>query len=207
MDLARDMPGGSFLPNATIRDMQTLETAFYWLCRWGYVMSSSIIIQFNWRRNWKKKVAPYLQEERVQAALDAGMSLYKPTWKRGDAPYLCGGVGGRKVVEGKLSWYQPVGRCHYIALFSFVIGLINYPDLTWSLLTSKRHTVPVGYGKDGEPRVVMDILNFTWCSGEQSLEFADPRIPDEQFWASHSQRFGVTTPPSKGDTNLDSGSH
>ena len=111
------------------------------------------------------------------------MSLCEPTWKRGDAPYECGGVDGRKVVEGKLSWYQPVGRCHFMALFSLVIGHINYPDLTWRLLTNNRHSVPVGYGTDGEPRVVMDILNFASFTAEQSMAFANPSIPDEQCWA------------------------
>jgi hypothetical protein len=32
------------------------------------------LVQFNWRRHWKKKVGPHLHNPRVQAALDAGMS-------------------------------------------------------------------------------------------------------------------------------------
>ena len=158
-------------------------------------MSGSTIIQFNWRRHWKKKVVPYLQEERVQAALDEGMSLFDPTWKRGDAPWEYGAANAdREGVEGKLSWYQPAGRCHFIALFSRVIGHINYPDLTWRILTNNRHSVPVGYGTDGEPRVVMDILHFAWFTAEQSLEFADPSIPDEQYWAKLRQGRSESAP-------------
>jgi hypothetical protein len=169
-------------------------------------MSDSTIIQFNWRRHWKKKVVPHLQEELVQDALDQGMSLCDPTWKRGDAPYEYGGVDGGKVVKGKLSWYQPIGRCHSIAPFSLAIGKINYPYLSWKILTCKRHSVPVGYGPDGEPRVVMDILNFTWFSAEESMAFADPSIPDEQCWARLRQGRGGYAPPDASDTSLNSAS-
>ncbi len=154
----------------------------------SFIMTDSTIIQFNWRRHWKKKVLPHLNEERVQEALDLGMSLCEPTWKRGDAPYLCGGVNGREAVEGKLSWYQPSGRCFSIAPFSLVIGQINYPDLSWKLLTSTRHCVPVGYGPGCEPRVVMDILNFNMFTAELSLACSDPRITDEQFWTLYKKR-------------------
>jgi hypothetical protein len=169
-------------------------------------MSDSTIIQFNWRRNWRKKVVPHLEEERVQAALDAGMSLYDPTWKRGDAPWKYGAANGREGVEGKLSWYQPAGRCHFIALFSLVIGQINYPELSWTIISSRRHSVAVGFAPDGKPRVVMDILNFTWFSAELSMEFADPSIPDEEFWANLRQRLGKSDPLGVSDTGLDSAS-
>ena len=166
-------------------------------------MSDSTIIQFNWRRKWKKRVVPYLQEERVQAALDVGMSLYDPTWKRGDAPYEYGKgeLEGRK---GRLSWYQPVGRCHCMAPFSLVIGHINYPELSWTILHSSRHSVAIGYRPDGKPRVVMDILNFAWFSAEQSMEFADPNLPDEVCWAK--LWLGGSSSPGQSDTSLDSAS-
>ena len=146
-------------------------------------MAENTIVQFNWRRHWKKRVAPYLHEERVQAALDAGMSIVDPTWKRGDAPCDSGGVTGERVVKGKLSWYQPVGRCHGITPFSLVIGHINYPELSWKPFGGMRHMIAVGYGPDGKPRVVMDILNFDWFTAEQSMELADPAISDEACWA------------------------
>lgn len=147
-------------------------------------MSANNVIQFNWRRNWKKLVVPHLMNEQVQAALDAGMSAYDPSWKRGDAPWEYGkSTLSPDGVEGKLSWYQPAGRCHYIAPFSCVIGAIIYPELSWSILTNNRHSVAVGYWPNGEPKVVMDILNFSWMTAEQSIEFADPSIPDEQYFA------------------------
>lgn len=170
----------------------------------AHIMSNNTVIQFNWRRYWKKKVVPHLQDERVQAALDSGMSLYDPTWKRGDAPWEYGAANGCEGVEGKLSWYQPAGRCHFIAPFSLVIGQINYPDLSWKIVSSNRHSVAVGFAPDGTPRVVMDILNFAWLSAEQSLEFADPSIPDDQYWASLRQRWGASISPRNEDSGLDS---
>jgi hypothetical protein len=169
-------------------------------------MSGSTIIQFDWRRNWKKKVVPHLQDEPVQAALDAGMILCDSTWKRGDAPWEYGAVNGREGVEGKLSWYQPAGRCHFIAPFSHAIGQIIYPDLSWKIVSNNRHSVAVGMAPDGTPRVVMDILNFSWFSAEMSMEFADPSIPDEQFWAKLRERVNGATPPELSDTSLDSAS-
>ena len=41
------------------------------------------IVQFNWRRHWKKKVEPHLQNKAVQVALDFGMKLYDPDWESG----------------------------------------------------------------------------------------------------------------------------
>lgn len=172
----------------------------------GYVMSGSTIIQFNWRRNWKKLVVPYLQDERVQAALDAGMSIYDPTWKRGDAPWEYGAANGRKGVAGKLSWYQPAGLCHCMTPFSLVIGQINYPELSWKIISCSRHSIAVGLAPDGTRRIVMDILNFSWFSAELSMQFADPNIPDEQFWAKLRERVKGGSPPSMSDTSLDSAS-
>lgn len=126
-------------------------------------------VQFNWRRHWKKKVELHLQEEVVQAALDLGMMLYDPSWKRGHPPHLYGGIDGRRIVQGKLSWYQPIGRCHWIAFFSMAIGVLNYPNLDWRFVSGELHTVPVGYDHDGHPKIVMDILLFDHKSAEESI--------------------------------------
>lgn len=92
------------------------------------------ITQFDWKRKWNAKVAPHLDHPLVQLALDLGMMLLEPDWKTGDAPYLLGrwrAFGVRKGVPGKLSWYRPIGRCHWIALFSMAVGVLNYPHLDW----------------------------------------------------------------------------
>ena len=127
-------------------------------------------MQFNWRRHWKKRVEPHLKHDLVQAALDGGMMMCDPSWKRGDAPYLCGRFEGGRVVEGKLSWYRPWGRCHWIAFFSMAIGVLNYPELDWRFLTGDLHTVPVGFDRDGKPKVVMDILLFEGMTAEESID-------------------------------------
>src|SRR6516225_6680509 len=109
-------------------------------------MKMGRVIQFDWRRHWARRVAPHLNEERVQQSLDLGMILLDPDWERGDPPYLLGGIPIReaRIVPGKLAWYQPLGRCHWIAFFSMAIGVLNYPDLDWQFMTGDLHTVPVG---------------------------------------------------------------
>src|SRR4051794_34071959 len=85
------------------------------------------VVQFNWRRHWKKKVAPHLDEFLVQASLDRGLPLPAPHGRGGAPPHLLGRETGRRAVPGKLSWYQVCGRCHWIAFFSMAIGVLNYP--------------------------------------------------------------------------------
>jgi hypothetical protein len=51
------------------------------------------------------------------------------------------------------------------------IGVLNYPDLDWRFVGGDLHTVPVGYGPDGKPKVVMDILLFDQMTGAQSIAF------------------------------------
>jgi hypothetical protein len=130
-------------------------------------------MQFNWRRHWKKRVEPHLKHDLVQASLDLGMMMLDDNWQRGDPPYLMGREPGRRAVPGKLSWYRPWGRCHWIAFFSMAIGVLNYPDLDWRFVGGDLHTFPVGYGPDGKPKVVMDILLFDQMTGAQSIAFTE----------------------------------
>jgi hypothetical protein len=145
------------------------------------------IIQFNWRRHWKKRVEPYLQHPVVQGSLDWGMRVWDPNWTSGDAPFLLGEAPPwrTRVVPGKLSWYRAYGRCHYIAFFSAAIGVLNYPDLDWSFASGDHHTVPVGCGPDGEPRVVMDLIAFDTAPAEYSLTYSLKRsgpVPKDWAW-------------------------
>jgi hypothetical protein len=146
-------------------------------------------IQFDWRRHWSKKVAPHLDKEIVQAALDYGMRLLDPEWQRGDPPFLLGGIplfrSRSRVVTGTLTWYQVWNRCHFIAFFSMAVGVLNYPHLDWRFVSCDRHTVPVGYGPDGEPSVVMDILLFDRKTAEESIARAQQQLEgakDGAWW-------------------------
>jgi hypothetical protein len=156
------------------------------------------VVQFNWRRHWPKKVAPHLDKELVQASLDLGMTLLDPHWRRGDPPYLLGREPGCRANPGKLSWYQPCGCCHWIAFFSMAVGVLNYPCLDWRFVTGDLHTVPVGYGPDGKPAVVMDILLFEGMSAEQSLALATEKVngaPAAEGWEEGFKVFTRTMIP------------
>ncbi len=136
----------------------------------------SKIVQFDWRRHWKRKVEPHLRNPRVQACLDFGMRLLDRGWKRGDAPWRLGAVGPGRIVKGKLSWYRPLNRCHHISLFAMAIGVLNYPELNWRMLSGDLHSAPVGFGADGAACIVMDILLFDVMTAEQSIAFSNMTV-------------------------------
>jgi hypothetical protein len=131
------------------------------------------IIQFNWSRNWKRNVEPYLDIPIVRGSVEIGMKLYDSAWTWEDGPHAIGrgSLNGQRVIRNKLSWYQPWGRCHWISFFACAIGVLNYPQLDWHFITGHCHTVPVGT-RDGEHRVVMDILNFKQMTAAQSIAHA-----------------------------------
>jgi hypothetical protein len=135
-------------------------------------------IQFDWRRNWKKRVEPHLDNPLVQGALDLGMRMLDPDWKNGDPPHLLGrlDLNGGRIVEGKLSWYRPHGRCHSTVFFAYTIGLLNYPSLRWEIISGDLHTIAVGYEPNGDPKVVMDILLFDQIRGEDSIHHAEKKV-------------------------------
>lgn len=152
---------------------------------------------FNWRKRWKKDVKPYLLNKTVQFCLDFGMGLLEPEWKSGDAPHLLGRglMNGQRVVRNKLSYFQPIGRCHHISFFSGAIGKLNYPELEWRIVSGRDHTIPVGYLK-GEPNMVMDILLFEDKSANESLDFATARVDDNYQWRTYFELFESNVYPS-----------
>ena len=128
------------------------------------------LLQFDFDEHWDE-IKPHLNSKSVSFALELGMKLLNPERKVGDPPWLEGGVpiDGQEGKPGELSFYQPWGRCHWIAPFAWAIGKKLYPDLLWGFLTSQSHTVAVGL-VDGEMKVVMDILNFDRMTAEESIE-------------------------------------
>jgi hypothetical protein len=150
--------------------------------------TTSKITQFDWSRNWKKRVEPHLDKPLVRFSVETGMKTYDRTWTWEDGPHAVGRGrwNGQRVTKNKLSWYQPWGRCHWIAFFSCAIGVLNYPELDWHFISGHCHTVPVGSWK-GENTVVMDILNFKMMNAEESIahaQFVPPHVsePDESGW-------------------------
>ncbi len=128
------------------------------------------ILQFDWGRRWKKDVRPHLDLPPVRLSIELGMKMCDPAWTWEDGPHAIGrgAINGQRVVKGRLSWYQPWGRCHWISFFACAIGVLNYPELDWHFISGPCHTVPVG-SRNGVDRVVMDILNFKRLTAEESL--------------------------------------
>jgi hypothetical protein len=139
----------------------------------------SAIVQFNWSRHCKKKVEPHLNNDLVRFSVELGMTLFDKTWTWDQGPHSIGrgDINGQRVTKNKLSWYQPWGRCHWIGFFAMAIGVLNYPELDWQFVSGSLHTVAVGR-LNGEPKVVMDILNFKRMNAEESLELAERILPN-----------------------------
>ncbi|HEY3967131.1 MAG TPA: hypothetical protein VGM05_21405 [Planctomycetaceae bacterium] len=131
--------------------------------------------QFNFGRNWRKRIAPLLDKLCVVRALELGMSLTEKLYQPGCPPYIHGGIWAEGPIspkKGTLPWYQPWRRCHAIAPFSWAIGKELFPELKWGFLSSRVHTVAIGYRDQWEePEWVMDILLFRLKSAQESLEF------------------------------------
>ena len=135
--------------------------------------------QFDFARNWRKRVSPHLDRPDVVRALHLGMGLLDIRYQPGDPPWLLGRgpLNGQRARAGGLSWYQPWGRCHHIAPFKWAIAQALFPDLKWGFVSSDKHTVVVGYRDDWmQPELVMDILLFRKLTAEESLaRFATER--------------------------------
>jgi hypothetical protein len=159
------------------------------------------LVQFDWSRQWKRRVKPHLGEPLVRASVEMGMTHLEPTWTWQDGPHAVGRgrLNKQRVTRDKLSWYQPWGRCHWISFFACAIGVINYPELDWEFVSGDCHTVPVG-SQNGEHRVVMDILNFKRMSAVESIAHAQytpqgAHGPDGLGWAAIFAHYVETVVP------------
>jgi hypothetical protein len=131
--------------------------------------------QFNFARHWRQKIAGFVDDPDVIEALTWGMRMYDGEYHKGDPPWQFGRgpLNGQIARRGCLSWYQPLGRCHFIAPFSWAVGRRIFPKLQWGFITSDSHTVVIGWSDDWhEPEWVMDILLFREMNAQKSLEFA-----------------------------------
>jgi len=143
------------------------------------------ILQFDWRLNWTNKVAPHLEDLFVRMTLEDGMQMLS-RWQRGEPPYDC-----YQAPKGSILWYQPRAHFHFVTFFSMTIGALNYPKLDWRFLSGDRHAVPVGYGADGMPRIVMDILLFDSLTAEESIAATakkDKWVLSRRRWRKHRER-------------------
>jgi len=134
--------------------------------------------RFDFRRHWKRKIVPLLNDPGVVKTLTFGLQLHVPEYREGDPPweYGRGPWNGQRARRGCLSWYQPWGRCHWIAPFCWALGRKMFPDLEWGFITGDLHTVVIGWRDDWEnPEWVMDILLFKDKTADESLAFVKSR--------------------------------
>ena len=128
--------------------------------------------QFNFARNWKAKIAPLLKEPDVDSALNLGMTLLSPQYKSGDPPWFFGRgpINGQRARKGCLSWYQPWGRCYWIAPFAYALAKHLFPDLRWGILAGDLHSIVIGYSDCWRsPEMVFDILLHRKMSADDSI--------------------------------------
>lgn len=133
--------------------------------------------QFDFSRNWRKRIKPLLNDPLVEKSLALGMTFLDHRYRPGMPPCLFGRLGhlGR---PNTVSWYQPEGRCHHIAPFAWALGRRLYPTLNWGFLSGPLHTVVIGSKADWKhSEWVMDILNFRELSATQSLSLAQVGTP------------------------------
>ena len=76
-----------------------------------------------------------------------------------------------------------------IAFFSMAVGVLNYPHLDWRFVSGDLHTVPVGYGPDGQPEVVMDILLFDSFDAEESIALARKTLDNAEGGGSWERAY------------------
>lgn len=135
---------------------------------------SVLIKQFDFSRNWKKLVDPHLKDPFVKSLLNNGMISYAGEWWTTDKQPSDIGRGkwnGYRVVKGKLSSYQPIGRCHWIASFVLGLAIRIYPNKKWHILSGDIHTVIV----DKDKTMVFDILQFKHNTAEESIKLVNKK--------------------------------
>lgn len=153
--------------------------------------------QFDFRRRWKREVVPHLADADVQWLLHRGMELCDPHYRPGDCAAHFGGIDGTRIVEGKLSWYRPLGRCHWIAPFVWGLASKIYPNDEWYVVCGYFHAVVT----NRDASFVWDILLGRDHTARESLVMAgdSPRAPGEaSFLASlllpHAERLTRESP-------------
>jgi len=97
----------------------------------------------------------------------------KVTWASGDSPAILswsyeGGLYKRTKDPTKLSFYQPVGRCHFIVDFVQALAKKIYPEHEWLIHYGVKHSVVVS----PDLGLVMDILLFKVNTAEESIASA-----------------------------------
>jgi hypothetical protein len=140
--------------------------------RKGEVMTDNAkgIKQVNFQRLWPR-ISQWLNERDVTMALHFGLMCQNQHYEIGNPPWLegRGPLNGQRARCGKLSWFQPWGRCHAIAPFARAICKRLYPGHVWGFLTSDIHTVVVGLDTEDRIKRVGDILLFKELSAKESL--------------------------------------
>ena len=146
--------------------------------------------QFNFERNWEKKIAPLLDDPDVVQALDLGLRFYQSEFYE-EAPANLRGYPlspERRAARESLWWYQSWENSHWLAPFCWALGKKLYPQLKWGFASSSFHTVAIGWSEDWEkPERVLDILEFQSWSGQYSLDVV--KEEDGKFYDSLTQYF------------------
>jgi hypothetical protein len=95
-------------------------------------------------------------------------------------------------------FYQLQGGCHFLAQWLTALGRGVFPDLVWKTLKGPRHSLACGTDKDGNIRILFDILQFQRMSAQQILKFASlppRRRPVKRRFPRRRHVFAVNLKP------------
>ena len=160
---------------------------------------------FNFREHWSNKVKPILNDMEVQQALNEGMSKYvkqlnrynklegidsRAVWRDGGCPFLYADlsqIAPHQRIQpkaGSLEFYQPFGKCHWIAPFSLVLAQKIYPHDKWLIQKDLRQHSTV---TNKSRTIVFDILLFERnYTAREALVFAgDKPLSDTEKEYQH----------------------
>lgn len=78
--------------------------------------------------------------------------------------------------RGTIEFYQPFGRCHWIAPWATALGRLMFPNLLWRIRESELHSLSVGSDASGA-RQLLDPLNFDTFDAVSLWRWSDPVDP------------------------------
>jgi hypothetical protein len=103
---------------------------------------------YDLKRNWTKKILPYLDDDQLNDILDQDFNKF--TWgrwrmkfRRDEFPYefeTCYWEFGHRGPAPRFWMYVKHGACHWIVNFALRLATLVVPSRSWRIITSQTHS-------------------------------------------------------------------